>query len=700
MEKNSFEKLSAEVAAKFADLVEAGKAPWSMGGSVPEYPVDAVSGKPMAGITALQLIMKEKSAGFSDNRWLTEPQIAALGGSIIKGARGIPSVSWVESTTGELKQSKIPTTYYNVEQCENLSRLPPYCPYIHNPQGLLEDTCLAFDLKTKHEYGNPSAYVNIKNELILGDSSVYDPSGKNYDKERLNEALDGIRAITKFFNYRKHQDFSKQPEGVNEFVLREKLALTFMQSYAGSKLPIHDKDVEQTDNKLIADLIRKQPSSLFCAAADASRMVNRIMKISERSYILFDYERQDAFIFKAGECRSYLAKEFSKLNISGSLLNDSEVRAFKDSLSTQGYFSPHSSTGILNPAVEKNLCSRLNHYGFNFVDNQNRENLLSHDCAAKLLAAQSRSALMGERTQKAILESDIPPAFDKKDWLETKINDYQLSQNENPFVVAAGKTWNEIAYQRRVADKDFFSLKHCWAVNFDTDTVKKLTLKDAIGQAADMAAAWMEKDKNYGSSAGNSIRAVCQELFSSRETSSVYDDLFGRVKAEQELACCDQILSPARDSDGRGNIALRSLNHRGLVICSDPRALPEVCSWGSESLKVQCSEVLKNEGLSFEAIEALRNNEPNYKKQERFNDFCNAQKTFYSIESKRREAEELKLMRKAFADPTPEKLDAIKAAAREQISSMRNSSRQMQAASKQAPASEHEIKRTASGMER
>lgn len=700
MEKTSFEKLAEDVSSKFADLVEAGKAPWSMGGSVPEYPVDAVSGKPMAGITALQLMMKEKSAGFSDNRWLTEPQIAALGGKVSKGARGIPSVSWMETTTGELKQSKIPTTYYNVEQCENLSRLPPLSPYNHNPRELMPDICAGFGLKTTHEYGNPSAYVNIKNELVLGNSSFYDPSGKNYDKERLNEALDGIRAVTKFVNYQKHQDLSKQSEGVNELVLREKLARTFIQSYAGNRFPIFDKEVEQTDNKNLAEFIRKQPSSLFSAAADASRLVDRIMEKSERSYILFDYERQDAFILKAGECRNYLAKEFSKLSLSGTLLNDSGVRELKDSLSKQGYFSPYKGTNILNPVAEENLCGQLNHCGYQFVENRNRDNFLSPYDADKILAAQSRSALMGERAQKTILESDIPPDFNKKEWLETKINDYQLSQNENPFVVAAGKTWNEIAYQRRVADKDFFSLKHCWAVNFDTGTVKKLTLKDAIGQAKDMAAAWMEKDKNYDSSAGSSIRDACRELFNSRKTSSVYDDLFGRVKAEKELACCDQILSPARDSDGKGNIALRGLNHKGLVICSDPRALPEVCSWGSDSLKVQCSDVLKNEGLSFEAIEALRKNEPNYKKQEHFNDFCNAQKTFYSIESKRRETEELKLMRTAFADPTPEKLDAIKAAAREQISSMRNSSRQKQTASKQAPASEREIKRTASGMER
>lgn len=703
MEKTSFEKLAEDVSSKFADLIEAGKAPWSMGGSIPEYPVDAISGKPLAGITALQLLMKEKSAGFSDNRWLTEPQIAALGGKISKGARGIPSVVWTETTTGKQTQTKIPTTYYNVEQCENLSRLPPLSPYNHNPRDLMSDICAGFGLKTTHEYGNPSAYVNKKRELILGDSSVYDPSRKNYDKERLNAALDGIRALTNFVNYQKHQDLAKQPEDVNELALREKLARTFMQSYAGNRFPILDKDFEQAENKNLADFIRKHPASLFTSAADASRLVDRIMDISERSYILFDYERQDAFILKAGECRSYLAKEFSKLSLSGTLLNDSEVRTLKDTLFQQGHFSPYSSNiNILNPAVQKNLCSQLNHCGFNFIENQNRENLLSPDVADRLLAARSRSAMMAERAEKAILESAIPPDPNTRDWLETKINDHRISQDESLFVAAANKTWNEIAYQRRTADKDFFSLKHCWVVDFDADTVRKATLKDAVGKAADMADAWMEKDHNYSSSVRSPIREACRELFNAQKDSSEYDDLFGRVKAEKELSFCDRILNPARDLDGRGNIVLRDLNHKGLVICSDPRTLPEVCSWGPETLKAQCAEVLKKEGLSFEAIEALGKKEPDFKKQEHFNDFCNAQKTFYSIESKRRETEELNLMRKTFSDPSPEKVEAIKAAAREQIRAMRLSPKldQQRGMTQQSSASDSEADRTQQAPER
>lgn len=703
MEKTSFEKLAEDVSSKFADLIEAGKAPWSMGGSIQEYPVDAISGKPLAGITALQLLMKEKSASFSDNRWLTEPQIAALGGKISKGARGIPSVVWTETTAGKQTQTKIPTTYYNVEQCENLSRLPPLSPYNHNPRDLMSDICVGFGIKPEQEFGNPSAYVNKKRELILGDSSVYDPSGKNYDKERLNAALDGIRAVTDFVNDQKHQDLAKQPEDVNELALREKLARTFMQSYAGNRFPILDKDAEQAENKNLADFIRKQPSSLFTAAADASRLVDRIMEISERSYILFDYERQDAFILKAGECRSYLAKEFSKLSLSGTLLNDSEVRELKDSLFKQGYFSPYScNINILNPAVQENLCSQLNHCGFQFVENRNRGNFLSPYDADILLAAQSRSAMMGERGQKAILESAIPPDPYKKGWLETKIGDRQLSQDENDFVAAANKTWNEIAYQRRTADKDFFSLKHCWVVDFDADTVRKATLKDAVGKAADMADTWMEKDHNYGSSVRSPIREACRELFNAQKDSSEYDDLFGRVKAEKELSFCDRILNPARDSDGRGNIVLRDLNHKGLVICSDPRTLPEVCSWGPETLKAQCAEVLKKEGLSFEAIETLGKNEPDYKKQEHFNDFCNAQKTFYSIESKRRETEELNLMRKTFSDPSPEKVEAIKAAAREQIRAMRLSPKldQQRGMTQQSSVSDREANRTQQAPER
>lgn len=702
MEKTSFEKLADDVSSKFADLIEAGKAPWSMGGSIPEYPVDAISGKPLAGITALQLLMKEKSAGFSDNRWLTEPQIAALGGKISKGARGITSVVWTETTAGKPTQTKIPTTYYNVEQCESLSRLPPHSPYAHDPEGLMADLCAGYGLTSRYMFDNPgNAYVNLNNELILGNDSFYDPSGKNNERKRLNGDLDGIWAITKFVNYQRHKVFSKQPEDVIELIFREKLARTFMQSYAGNRFPIFDKDVEQTNNKDLADFIRKEPSSLFTAAADASRLVDRMMKTGERSYILFDYERQDAFILKAGEFRNYLAKEFSKLNLSGTVLNNSEVRALKDTLSKQGYFSPYRNTNILNPAVEANLCSQLNHCGFGFVENRNTDNSLPPYDADKLLAAQSRSALMGERARKVILESDIPPSSNPK-WLETKLSDRQLSQDENLYVTAANKTWNEIAYRRRTADKDFFSLKHCWVVDFDTDTVRKATLKDAVGKAANMADAWMEKDKNYGSTVRSPIREACRELFNAQKDPSEYDDLFGRVKAEKELTFCDRILNPARDLDGRGNIVLRDLNHKGLVICSDPRTLPEVCSWGPETLKAQCAEVLKNEGLSFEAIEALGKNEPDYKKQEHFNDFCNAQKTFYSIESKRRETEELKLMRETFSDPSPEKVEAIKAAAREQIRAMRLSPKldQQRGMMQQSSASDRETNRTQQAPER
>lgn len=174
------------------------------------------------------------------------------------------------------------------------------------------------------------------------------------------------------------------------------------------------------------------------------------------------------------------------------------------------------------------------------------------------------------------------------------------------------------------------------------------------------------------------------------------------MKAEKELSFCDRILNPARDSDGRGNIVLRDLNHKGLVICSDPRTLPEVCSWGPETLKTQCAEVLKKEGLSFEAIETLGKNEPDYKKLEHFNDFCNAQKTFYSIESKRRETEELNLMRETFSDPSPEKVEAIKAAAREQIRAMRLSPKldQQRGVTQQSSASDREANRTQQAPER
>lgn len=78
MENKHFEEFAHDCANKLASQIEAGRAPWDLGGTPSAYPVDAISGKPLQGITALQLMVREKTSGFEDNRWLTPSQIEVL----------------------------------------------------------------------------------------------------------------------------------------------------------------------------------------------------------------------------------------------------------------------------------------------------------------------------------------------------------------------------------------------------------------------------------------------------------------------------------------------------------------------------------------------------------------------------------------------------------------------------------------------
>lgn len=87
MANKHFEEFAQDCANKLASQIEAGKAPWELGGVPAAYPVDAISGKPLQGITALQLMVREKTSGFEDNRWLTPSQIAVLGASVKKGSQ-------------------------------------------------------------------------------------------------------------------------------------------------------------------------------------------------------------------------------------------------------------------------------------------------------------------------------------------------------------------------------------------------------------------------------------------------------------------------------------------------------------------------------------------------------------------------------------------------------------------------------------
>lgn len=688
-----FDEFVKQSALKLADQIENGKAPWDLRGAPSEYPVDALTGKPLEGIAALQLLTKAKSAGFTDNRWLTPTQIAALGGRVKKGLKGVPSVLWNETASGERYQTKIPETYYNVEQCEDfkIRALPPLKPFAHNPPVVFADMCSLLGYTTKNNWrnGNHPAEVNGNNEIVFYSAERYSGLGKNYDfsKEWFSKSLDGIRAITEariWDLYNPLLASQGDTEKEAEYHLRENLAKVFMQSHIGVKLPARDeKEEAEKINRSIAELIRKNPGALFKAAADASKLVSRTMELSERSYILLDFERQDAFILKAGQCRDYVAGEFVKYGIT-------QFKGLNEKLAQQGFFNPQQElSALLNPSEPNQCCmfrpNGFGHCGFVVLDNEKprtslrQEHPLRPETLEALLVAEARGPRMLENTERAILQSELLPeslkdqtqkqAWLKKNFLSSK---QILMNSENESVRYAVTTWSDIARRRRTDERSLLSLKDCWCVDFEKNTVEKMSIETAINKGRKFADQWMNQTKNVivqGISANlqggrEALTRSCETLINSESSADEKFDRnnpFARAAANDGvLSNCDSLFNPASDSDGRGNLLLRDLDHKGFVFCTDPKMLPEISSWGDSALKAQCAQALKCEGMTLEAVLAADKTSDD-KKMERFNDYCSAQKTFYSIESERRQKAEAAVIQKLFAKATPEKLDAIKA---------------------------------------
>ena len=684
MANKHFEEFAQDCANKLASQIEAGKAPWELGGVPAAYPVDAISGKPLQGITALQLMVREKTSGFEDNRWLTPSQIEVLGAAVKKGARGVPSVCWNQGTEGESKPTQIPQTYYNVEQCENFKRpLPEPLPIEHQPKAQFEDMCalLGYANKGNTWASGLSAFVNGRNELIMAQRSSYESGGrdahKQYELFRLREALDGIRAITDARIYDNFQVLLKSEDSEKEtsYYLRENLARAFMQSHIGNKLPRNqdaftpEEIIEQ--NKEIADLIRTQPNVLFEAAADASKVVNRIIEKSEQKYIFVDFERQEVQRLTASHCRDYVAQEINQLKPPRAILQDPEFQKLQTDLLKQGYFNPYQIlTSPLNPnqKPEDSLCRKLNHCGFAFVDEnrltKDKENL-AYEALNFLNLTHARSLRLGSLTEDAFEQSlsENGVEFTKKQ-IEEQLS--KLGRSSRPDVSDALSLWDSLSYDRRREQNPIVTRVICWTVNFDTNRIEESTIEDAVSNSLNLIEKWAAKTPTHSDGLRQKLLyqfGKFKEEMGDRNLTQNNDlPLFGTSDPEKEIALCDQFLNPSRSggSDLNGNVVLRDLDRKGLVICRNLKEVLEVSSWQGKGLEAQAEAIIHKKGLHVGKAKELSVPQSPQEAQQRFNDFCCAQKTFYSIETTRRRRSEEQTIRQILEGATPEKLQKIK----------------------------------------
>lgn len=126
------------VTERIIAALEAGTVPWQKPWTSAGAARNAITGKAYRGVNVLLLAL---AADYGDPRWLTFHQAQALGGSVKRGEHGTMIVFWkvidasAKAQEQEIEEEKSGKrfvlryyTVFNVEQCENLAKLPALAP--------------------------------------------------------------------------------------------------------------------------------------------------------------------------------------------------------------------------------------------------------------------------------------------------------------------------------------------------------------------------------------------------------------------------------------------------------------------------------------------------------------------------------------------------------------------------------------------
>lgn len=132
-----------------------------------------------------------------------------------------------------------------------------------------------------------------------------------------------------------------------------------------------------------------------------------------------------------------------------------------------------------------------------------------------------------------------------------------------------------------------------------------------------------------------------------------------------------------------------------MVICRNLKEVLEASSWQGKGLEAQAEAIIHKLGLHVGKAKELSAPQSPQEAQQRFNDFCCAQKTFYSVETARRRRSEEQTIRQILQGASPEKIQEIKELIKAEIERIAKSS--------QKNVQKNEViqpVRTQSGMER
>lgn len=180
------------------ERLESGVAPWRKPWKAGTMPINAVSGKCYRGINLLALSL----APYTEHRWLTFKQAQDLGGSVRLGEKSTKIIFWnfdrKEQDDSDKKRAAPwckPSFVFNVEQCDNLTKLKPLSEVLPSENLLtpIESAQLIAD-----------AMPNPPSLRHGGDSAHYAPTLDSVTMPQLNQFADADSYYSTLFHELGH----------------------------------------------------------------------------------------------------------------------------------------------------------------------------------------------------------------------------------------------------------------------------------------------------------------------------------------------------------------------------------------------------------------------------------------------------------------------------------------------------------------
>jgi antirestriction protein ArdC len=272
----------ALVTNRIIELLEAGTVPWRKPWTDKGLPMNAISKRPYQGINMMLL----NSCDFSHNLFLTWNQIKEVGGSVLKGEKGIFVVftkvteKEVEKSGTMEKEKKYMLRYYkvfNIGQCKDIP--PEFMPKEDNGaiEPLMECHSIVGGMK------NPPKIVHKKSDAFYVPSEDYInmpklksfKSGEDYYGVLFHELIHSTGHQSRLARKEvcENPSFGSEPYSHEELVAE--IGSCYLKSYSG--LPITDMSNSAAYVKGWLDVFKGDKRILIKAASHSQKAVEYIL---------------------------------------------------------------------------------------------------------------------------------------------------------------------------------------------------------------------------------------------------------------------------------------------------------------------------------------------------------------------------------------------------------------------------------------